>query len=153
MTDLPFGRGGSPLQNLIARGYKRTKISAIRVADGIDTGDVYLKKNLELDGSASEIFVRAAAIIEDMISEIIINEPTPKPQFGEIIEFKRRQPRESDMKDLSDLEMIYDQIRMLDCEGYPHAFLETTYYKVEFTNASFNQLEKLITANVRIFKK
>ena len=25
MTDLPFGRGGSPLQNLIINGYKKTK--------------------------------------------------------------------------------------------------------------------------------
>ena len=43
MTDLPFGRGGSPLQNLIVRGHKDTKISAIQVKDGIDTGDIYLK--------------------------------------------------------------------------------------------------------------
>jgi len=30
MTDLPFGRGGSPLQNLISRGIHQTRISAIR---------------------------------------------------------------------------------------------------------------------------
>ena len=29
MTDLPFGRGGSPLQNLISRGIYSTKISAL----------------------------------------------------------------------------------------------------------------------------
>ena len=29
MTDLPYGRGGSPLQNLIIRGFESTKISAI----------------------------------------------------------------------------------------------------------------------------
>ena len=28
MTDLPFGRGGSPLQNLISRGIYKTKITA-----------------------------------------------------------------------------------------------------------------------------
>ena len=28
MTDLPYGRGGSPLQNLIFLGHKNTKISA-----------------------------------------------------------------------------------------------------------------------------
>ena len=44
MTDLPFGRGGSPLQNLIVRGYKSTKLTAIKVQSGIDTGDIYLKK-------------------------------------------------------------------------------------------------------------
>ena len=63
MTDLPFGRGGSPLQNLISRGYKTTKISAIKVESGIDTGDVYLKKMLNLDGSATDIFNKSTLII------------------------------------------------------------------------------------------
>ena len=42
---------------------------------------------------------------------------------------------------------------MLDCEGYPHAFIETKFFKAEFTNANFNESEKIITANVRIVKK
>jgi len=45
MTDLPFGRGGSPLQNLIERGIKKTKISAIKVDGGIDTGDIFFKRD------------------------------------------------------------------------------------------------------------
>ena len=52
MTDLPYGRGGSPLQNLIVRGHKLTKISAIKVQKGLDTGAVYLKKELSLFGTA-----------------------------------------------------------------------------------------------------
>ena len=59
MTDLPYGRGGSPLQNLIIRGHKKTKISAIKVSNWIDAGDVYLKSELDLSGSAKEIFIIA----------------------------------------------------------------------------------------------
>ena len=59
MTDLPFGRGGSPLQNLIVRKMYNTKVSAIKVQKGIDTGDIYLKEDLNLEGSATEIFKRA----------------------------------------------------------------------------------------------
>ena len=44
MTDVPFGRGGSPLQNLIIRGYKISKLSAIKCTKKIDGGPVYLKK-------------------------------------------------------------------------------------------------------------
>ena len=153
MTDLPFGRGGSPLQNLIVRGFKSTKISAIKVQTGIDTGDVYLKKHLDLTGSAQEIFQKAAIIIEEMIKEIIIKKSIPSPQIGEIIEFKRRKPEESNISELEDLENIYNYIRMLDCEGYPHAFIETKFFKAEFTNANFFESEKIITANVRIVKK
>lgn len=48
MTDLPYGRGGSPLQNLIARGIENTKISAIDVEEKIDAGAVYMKEDLNL---------------------------------------------------------------------------------------------------------
>ena len=36
MTDLPYGRGGSPLQNLIVRGHKKTKVSALKVVKEVD---------------------------------------------------------------------------------------------------------------------
>lgn len=153
MTDLPFGRGGSPLQNLIVRGFKTTKISALKVQSGIDTGDIYLKKSLDLTGSAQKIFQKSAIIIVEMIKEIIIKKSIPSPQIGEVVEFKRRKPEESNISELEDLENIYNYIRMLDCEGYPHAFIETKYFKAEFTNANFNESEKIITANVRIVKK
>ena len=45
MTDLPYGRGGSPLQNLIIRGHKTTKITALKMIQELDTGDVYLKNH------------------------------------------------------------------------------------------------------------
>ena len=52
MTDLPYGRGGSPLQNLIQRGHTKTVITALRCCKGLDTGDVYIKEPLGLHGSA-----------------------------------------------------------------------------------------------------
>jgi methionyl-tRNA formyltransferase len=153
MTDLPFGRGGSPLQNLISKGYKTTKISAIKVQKGIDTGDVYLKRELSLKGTATEIFERSSFIIKDMICAIINLMIVPSPQLGEIVEFKRRKTEESNLCNLSDLEKVYDYIRMLDCDGYPHAFVETPNLKFEFINANYNENEEIIIANVRISKK
>lgn len=153
MTDLPFGRGGSPLQNLIVNGYSTTKISAIKVEQGLDTGDVYLKETLELDGTATAIFHRASFIIRNMIQDIIKNNIQPSPQVGDIVEFKRRRPADSNIFDVITLEKVYDYIRMLDCEGYPHAYIKTPAFKFEFLNASFNSTEEIITANVRIFKK
>jgi len=152
MTDLPYGRGGSPLQNLIIRGHKNTKISAIRVSAGIDTGDVYLKKCLSLNGTAKEIFISATPIIEKMIVEIIQNKISPEPQSGEVVEFKRRKPNDGNILKLDDIDLIYDYIRMLDCDGYPNAFIETDSIKIEFSNADLKS-NNYLTANVRIFKK
>ncbi|MBN9293067.1 MAG: methionyl-tRNA formyltransferase [Flavobacteriia bacterium] len=153
MTDLPYGRGGSPLQNLIIRGLKRTKITAIKVNQGIDSGDIYLKKNLSLDGTAREIFERAVPVIQKMIIQIIEEKIIPQPQTGEVVLFNRRKPEEGNINDLKELEKIYDYIRMLDCEGYPKAFIETENFKIDFSKAQFNQEQNYIDAHVRIYKK
>jgi methionyl-tRNA formyltransferase len=153
MTDLPFGRGGSPLQNLIIRGLTETKISAIKVNEGIDTGDIYVKETLSLNGTATEIFERSVPIIQSLIEKIIDEQIEPKSQFGELVVFKRRRPEESNISALQELEEVYDYIRMLDCEGYPNAFVETENFKFDFSNAQFNTEQNCINANVRIFKK
>ena len=45
MTDVPFGRGGSPLQNLIVRGHTETRVSALRMVSEPDAGPVYMKRD------------------------------------------------------------------------------------------------------------
>jgi len=136
MTDLPYGRGGSPLQNLIVRGISETKISALRCVEEMDAGPIYLKKPLSLHGSAEEIYLRAAGVIEDMIVEILNKQPDPVPQEGEPTIFKRRKPEQSNLAGISTLEGAFDLIRMLDADGYPPAFLEIGPFKLEFTRAS-----------------
>jgi len=137
MTDLPYGRGGSPLQNLIVRGNEKTKISAIKVVEAMDAGAVYMKKDLDLHGTADEIFMRASKIVfEKMIPEILEAKIIPEEQQGEITTFKRRKPDESNIAEIGSLEKIYDYVRMLDGEGYPRAYIETEHFRVEFSRAS-----------------
>lgn len=135
MTDLPYGRGGSPLQNLIQRGHHETKLTALRCVQEMDAGPVYLKRPLCLEGSASEIFLRAASEIESMIEAIIREEPEPQPQEGEPVVFRRRKPEESDLAEASvqDLNDFFDFIRMLDAEGYPRAFLDVNGHRIELS--------------------
>ena len=152
MTDLPYGRGGSPLQNLIVRGHTETKISALKVIEKLDAGEIYLKKNLSLEGTAQEIFVRSSQVIEEMIISIINDKITPKPQKGKETVFKRRKPSDGNIQNLESSNKIYDYIRMLDADTYPPAFLETKYFKFEFTKANL-QSDQTIIANVRIIPK
>ena len=131
MADLPYGRGGSPLQNLIMRKVYQTKISAFRVDDGIDTGPIYLKSPIDIsEGSAGDIFrIVSRRIFEDMIPRILREQMQPVPQAGEVLEFKRRTPSQSWLEDLDDGGMvdIYDFIRMLDADGYPKAYQEIAF--------------------------
>ena len=134
MTDLPYGRGGSPLQNLIQRGHESTMLTALRCGAELDAGDIYLKESLSLYGSAEEIFLRADALIERMIERIVRENPELQPQCGDPVLFTRRTPEQSDLATCpnGDLGAWYDLIRMLDAEGYPHAFLEAHGMQLEF---------------------
>jgi methionyl-tRNA formyltransferase len=152
MTDLPFGRGGSPLQNLIKRGFTETMISAMRVESGIDTGKIYLKRKLLLNGSALEIFIRASNIIKGMVVEINSSDIQPVAQKGQPVVFKRRTPDQSNIDSIKDINELYDHIRMLDCEGYPAAYIENECFKFEFYRVSFKDT-KTLQADVRILQK
>ena len=148
MTDLPYGRGGSPLQNLITRSIYETKISALRCVEEIDAGPIYLKKSFSLYGSAEEIFLRASAVIEDMIVEMLTNLPEPMPQEGVSTVFKRRRPEDGNLATAQSLEQVFDLIRMLDADGYPNAFLNIGPFKLEFSRAT-RRTDQVI-ADVRI---
>jgi methionyl-tRNA formyltransferase len=149
MTDLPFGRGGHPLQNLIIRGIKETKITAFRVTSEIDGGEILYQKNLSLEGSAEQIWKRASDIIvNDMIPYLMKNDVKGRPQSGEIIKFKRFAPVE--IGNLSSLEKVQDCIRMSDAPFYDKAFIETDSLHIEFFDS--HRINNNIECKCRISK-
>ncbi len=151
MTDLPFGRGGSPLQNLIARGISETRISALKCVEAVDAGPVYLKAPLSLYGTAHEIFLRATDTIEDLIVRLLHEPIVPQAQNGEPTIFRRRTRKDGDIAELTTLKKIHDRIRMLDADGYPSAYLEVGEWCFEFSRASLRGDE--IRADVRISRR
>lgn len=151
MTDLPYGRGGSPLQNLIARGHKDTKLTAFRMVDELDAGPIYGKMDLSLEGSAQAIFERAAELVYDLIRVIVNSKLEPQVQKGETVLFERRTPVQSKVPLSIDLNQLFDHIRMLDAEFYPHAYIEHGNFKLEFTKAKKEGEE--LTCNVKISKR
>ena len=149
MTDLPYGRGGSPLQNLIVRKKKNTVLTAIRCIKELDAGPIYKKYPLSLIGTAEEIFQRASILMVPMIVEIIQNQIEPTPQKGDVVLFDRRKSEDSNISEISDLGCLYDHIRMLDADGYPSAYLELNSLIFEFKRPSFNGEEIKSTVKIR----
>jgi len=148
MTDVPFGRGGSPLQNLIVRGHRETTLTALRMSQKFDAGPVYIKEPLSLEGGAEEIYLRAGSLSARMIQRIVQEEMTPVAQAGKAVNFKRRTAAESEIEKPSSLEELYDFIRMLDAEGYPRAFLNYSGMRFEFSRAAL--YDGRIVADVKI---
>jgi methionyl-tRNA formyltransferase len=139
MADVPYGRGGTPLQNLILRGHAKTKLTALRMTDVVDGGPVYMKRTLSLRGSAQEILERATLLAARMIREMIRRPPRPRPQRGEVVLFHRRKPHESAIPTLTRLRDLYDFVRMLDAPTYPRAFLVHEGMRYEFSGAKIGK--------------
>lgn len=152
MTDVPYGRGGSPLQNLIQRGKRETKLTALKMVKELDAGPVFIKRALSLEGStAEEIYIRASKLSCEMVKEILANDIEPIKQTGEVVKFKRRKPEDSILPTNKSLDVVHDHIRMLDAEGYPNAFLDVGGLRLEFTRSS--RYDGKVVAEVKITNK
>jgi methionyl-tRNA formyltransferase len=148
MTEVPYGRGGSPLQNLIVRGHHDTKLSALRMSEELDAGPVYCQRALHLCGTAEEIYVRACELSIEMIDWLVSEEPAPVPQKGDVVAFRRRKPSDSRVAARMSLDQLHDLIRMLDAEGYPGAFVEADGFRFEFHRSA--RYDGRIVADVTI---
>jgi methionyl-tRNA formyltransferase len=151
-TDLPFGRGGSPIQNMIQLGKSVTKLTAFRMTDAFDAGPVYMQSDLSLVGPLHQILERAATLVGEMIATITKEWPTPTPQSGEATYFRRRAPSQSDIDTSDNCRELYDLIRMLDAPDYPHAFVESEKFRIEFRDVD-QRADGTIEARVTIKEK
>jgi methionyl-tRNA formyltransferase len=152
MTDVPFGRGGSPLQNLIESGRSHTVLTALQMVEEIDAGPVYAKRPLSLQGRSEEIYLRAGEISWDLIRWIVEEQPQPIPQLGEVTHFRRRKPEQSLLPSGGNLRKIYDHIRMLDAPTYPPAFLRHGNFLIEFSHAQLGDAEVKARVVIREMK-
>jgi methionyl-tRNA formyltransferase len=151
-TPLPYGRGGSPVQNMIVRGYKLSTVCAIKLENKLDSGPIYLKKNFKLNGRAEIIFEKIYKIIFSMIAVLIKKVPKPKKQLGKIYYFNRRKPEESNISNLKSLNKVYDYIRMLDTnvKNFPLAYVSTPNLIIQFEHAKKNKNFVIAKAIIRI---
>ncbi len=146
--NLPEDRGGSPIHNQIINGKITSSVNAIKVADPIDSGDIYLSKQISLQGSIADIFDIIIPICVDFTKKIIIDGIKPKPQIGRSKTYKRKK---NNQLILNNINSIYDQIRMLDGLDYPKAYINIDDYVFEFSRAKLD--ENHIIADVKISKK
>jgi methionyl-tRNA formyltransferase len=150
-TPVPYGRGGSPVQNMIARGHSETVVTALRMVEDVDAGPVYLREPISLLGGGDEVFLRIGEVTVGLIAQIAASEPAPTPQEGEIVCFDRRKPAQSRLPADGSLQELFDLIRMLDAQGYPAAFADVGPWRLEFTRAALRL--DAIEADVRIRRR
>jgi len=148
---LPYGRGGSPIQNLILKGLKNSPVCALKMTDILDGGPIYDSFEVSLDGTISEIFSRIATCVEKLIVLICQNNPHPIEQNGEVVAFKRLSNSDNELLSNHSIKELYDRIRMLDGLDYPRAFINYGNHKIEFSEACLDGNHLL--AKVKIISK
>lgn len=131
---LPYGRGGSPIQNLIIRGFKEAPVCALKMGSELDAGDIYAHYNISLKGSLTKIFERMNIVVNNLINQIMSEIPEPKKQNGKIFEFQRLSENDNVIQKDFSIEKIYDYIRMLQHEEYPNPFIIFGDLKIEFSS-------------------
>ena len=132
---LPYGRGGSPIQNLIMEGIKASPVCAIKMTSKLDAGPIYASSDISLAGDLNSIFSRINDAVNELIVIISSEIPTPIEQVGEPHTFKRLTPGDNEITAGLKLEEIYDRIRMVDHPDYPRAFIMYGNIKIELCNA------------------
>lgn len=147
---LPYGRGGSPIQNLILRGFKNAPVSALRMTDKLDAGDIYDQIDIDLSGKLKEIFERLNDAVNELIARLITKDIKPIAQEGEVTKFNRLNEKNNEIPKKLNIKQIYDRIRMLDDDEYPNAYFYINGYKIELNNAKIQSAELMCSAKITI---
>lgn len=147
LAPLPFGRGGTPLQNMILSGVASTPISMFKMEPGaaFDSGPlmvgmsgIEVSEDISLTGRAAEdIYRQAMYEATAKIASYVKGYLQPKEQEGEVVSFTRLTTKHNEIPSNNvTLDTIFDYIRMTDAETYPKAWLKIGKIKIEFSRAA-----------------
>lgn len=87
---LPRWRGAAPVERAILAGDSETGVSLMKVAEGLDTGDVYAVRSVPMDDeiTLSELRARlvdtACDLLVDTVTNGLTGLPEAAPQHGEV---------------------------------------------------------------------
>lgn len=122
-SDLPKGRGFSPLSWQISEDSREIVFTLFEAGDEVDSGDYYMKREMKLDGT--ELFhewrSKCAAFVSDMALEFLDHKDSypPSLQSGEATLYPKRGEADDEVLPEHSLEMIFDKLRACDPDRYP----------------------------------
>ena len=140
-SDLPNGRGWSPLVWQILENKNTIVVSLIEASDPVDSGKIWKKQLLELEGHEMyyEINKKLAKIKIELI-EFVINGGmvVPQQQEGKMTYYKKRTPEDSKLDLNKTILEQFNLIRISDENRYP-CFFEYRGFKYKL---SISKMEK-----------
>lgn len=125
-SDLPRGRGMSPLTWQILAGHNRIPVALLEAAEAVDAGNIIYREYLEFEGHEliGELR-RALADLTLALCQRFLAEDRPPdgiPQQGEASYWPRRGPADSVLDPERSLAAQFNLLRVVDNDRYPAFF-------------------------------
>lgn len=127
-SDLPKGRGWSPMTWQILEGKNEITVSLFEATSKVDAGVIYLQEKLifeghellpELQEKLSNVIVKLAKKFVEIYPKI-----EGKEQIGEPTYYPKRTPKDSELDIHKTIEEQFNLLRVCDNEQYPAFFIK-----------------------------
>jgi methionyl-tRNA formyltransferase len=123
-SDLPKGKGWSPLAWQVIEGKGTIPITLFEASKEIDAGDIYTQDVISLDGTElnEDIKKKQGLKTIEMISKYIQKPNKGIKQNGEATFYKKRMPSDSELNINKSISEQFNLLRVVDNERYPAFF-------------------------------
>ena len=123
-SDLPKGKGFSPLTWQILEGKNQIPITLFEASEKIDSGKIYFKDTIRLEGHEliEEIRKKQAAATFNLIKKYFKKKPEGFVQKGTESFYKRRDHKDSKLDINKTVIENFNLLRVVDNERYPAYF-------------------------------
>jgi len=124
---LPLGKGWAPMFWQILEGKNKIPFSMFEASKGVDNGDIYMQKSLQLNGYElnNELRDKQAKFTIDMCLDFINNYERykiPTKQKGTESFYKKRGKEDSQIDINKTIKEQFNLLRIVDNEEYPAFF-------------------------------
>lgn len=146
-SDLPKGRGWSPHIWQILEGKSRVTVSLLEAADGVDTGRIWAKKEVDFEGHElyDEINSKLFAIELHLMDFAIENYGSiliaPQTEDIEPTYYRKRTPEDSRIDPNKSISEQFDLLRVADAERFP-AFFDIRGHRYKIVLAKLDMKEE-----------
>lgn len=127
-SDLPHGKGWSPITWQILEGKNSIVVTLFEAAEGVDEGDIYLQEKILLQGNEllDEIKDYQGKATKSLILNYVNQYPIieGKMQEGESTYYSRRRPCNSELDIEKTIQEQFQLLRVVDNERYPAYFMK-----------------------------
>ncbi len=127
-SDLPHGRGWSPLTWQVLEGADHIPVTLFEAQRELDSGPIYLQTRIDLEGTelVDELRTKQAAATMNLCRTWVENYPSvveqAVPQRGEGTSYPRRTPKDSELDPNRSLADQFNLLRVVDKQRYPAYF-------------------------------